>query len=64
MIEVLVRFIWPHAPMSPSVSDIPDDEKQSVEKQLTDIRGELVRAQSDAIRFRQLLEIDGGWPQA
>lgn len=50
------RRIWPPAPMPPPVEPIPEDVKRRVNQEEATVRAELVRAQSEALRFRVIAE--------
>jgi hypothetical protein len=55
VVQVIREALWPHAPQGRPVHPIPEEEKRRVLELERSLRAELVRAQTDALRYRMMV---------
>jgi len=56
--DYILRKLWPPGPPALEVQPIPEDLKARVENEERELRSELVRAQTEAVRLRIIQEAD------
>jgi hypothetical protein len=54
VVKKIRNKMWPPAPEAPEVKPISEEERRRVESTENQLRAELVRAQTEAMRFRIL----------